>query len=78
MTEEKDYNEQGTEEMDQIRQEIKKMDRCKQETEETGQNRQEELNDDSLESLLEEQSRSQVRSDYRRSLGSENRRRYME
>ena len=33
---------------------------------------------DSLELMLEEQSRSQVRSDYRRSLGSENRRRYIE
>jgi hypothetical protein len=33
---------------------------------------------DSLESALEEQFRNQVRSDYRRSLGSENRRRYME
>jgi hypothetical protein len=39
---------------------------------------QEELKEDSLESMLEEQSRNQVRSDYRRSLGSENRRRYME
>ncbi|WP_410510026.1 Nif3-like dinuclear metal center hexameric protein [Methanosarcina hadiensis] len=34
--------------------------------------------EDSLEVILEEQSRNQVRSDYRRSLGSENRRRYME
>jgi hypothetical protein len=33
---------------------------------------------DSLELMLEEQARSQVRSDYRRSLGNENRRRYME
>jgi hypothetical protein len=39
---------------------------------------QEELKEDSLESMLEEQCRNQVRSDYRRSLGSENRRRYME
>jgi hypothetical protein len=31
---------------------------------------QEELKEDSLESMLEEQSRNQVRSDYRRSLGS--------
>jgi hypothetical protein len=38
----------------------------------------EESENDSLESILEEQARSQVRSDYRRSLGSENRRRYME
>jgi hypothetical protein len=37
-----------------------------------------EAENDSLESMLEEQARSQVRSDYRRSLGSENRRRYME
>jgi dinuclear metal center YbgI/SA1388 family protein len=47
---------------------IDKKDRCEQE----------ELNGDSLESMLKEQSRNQVRSDYRRSLGSENRRRYME
>lgn len=33
---------------------------------------------DSLELILEEQSRNQIRSDYRRSLGSENRRRYLE
>jgi len=33
---------------------------------------------DSLESLLEAKSRNQVRSDYRRSLGNEYRRRYME
>lgn len=33
---------------------------------------------DSLELILEEQSRTQIRSDYRRSLGSENRRRYIE
>ncbi len=78
MTEEKDYSRQGTEEKDQSRWEIKKMDRSKKETEEMDQNRQEELNDDSLESMLEEQSRCQVRSDYRRSLGNENRRRYME
>jgi hypothetical protein len=39
---------------------------------------QEEVSSDSLESILEEQARNQVRSDYRRSLGSENRRRYME
>lgn len=45
-----------------------KKDRCEQE----------ELNEDSLESMLDEQARNQVRSDYRRSLGSENRRRYME
>jgi hypothetical protein len=39
---------------------------------------QEEVNDDSLDSILEKQARNQVRSDYRRSLGNENRRRYME
>lgn len=33
---------------------------------------------DSLELMLEERSRSQIRSDYRRSLGNENRRRYLE
>jgi hypothetical protein len=33
---------------------------------------------DSLESLLEEEFRNQVRSDYRRSLGNEYRRRYQE
>jgi hypothetical protein len=39
---------------------------------------QEETNGDSLESILEAQARNQIRSDYRRSLGSENRRRYIE
>jgi len=39
---------------------------------------QEESGKDSLELMLEEQSRSQVRSDYRRSLGNEYRRRYLE
>jgi hypothetical protein len=39
--------------------------------------REEEIKD-SLESLLEEKSRNQIRSDYRRSLGNEYRRRYME
>ncbi len=46
--------------------------------EEKNRCRQEELKYDPLESMLEEQSRNQVRSDYRRSLGSEYRRRYME
>lgn len=78
MTEEKDYNRQETDKKDQSRREKEKMDRNKQDIEETDQNRQEELNGDSLESMLEEQSRSQVRSDYRRSLGNEYRRRYME
>jgi hypothetical protein len=40
--------------------------------------KQEETGKDSLESRLEEQSRNQIRSDYRRSLGNENRRRYLE
>lgn len=43
-------------------------DRCEQEKDK----------DDFLESVLEEQARNQVRSDYRRSLGNEHRRRYME
>jgi hypothetical protein len=37
-----------------------------------------EINDDSLDSILYEQARKQVRSDYRRSLGNEHRRRHME
>lgn len=47
-------------------------------TEEKDRCEREEAKKDSLELILEEQSRNQVRSDYRRSLGSENRRRYME
>ncbi len=47
-------------------------------TEEKDRCEQEEVKNDSLESILEEQSRKQVLSDYRRSLGNENRRRYME
>ena len=39
---------------------------------------QKETDGDSLDSILEEQARNQVRSDYRRSLGNEHRRRYME
>ncbi|MFZ2498580.1 Nif3-like dinuclear metal center hexameric protein [Methanosarcina sp.] len=39
---------------------------------------QKEMKKDSMESMIEEQSRNQVRSDYRRSLGSESRRKYME
>lgn len=46
--------------------------------EEKENNDQEKADDDSLDSILEDQARNQVRSDYRRSLGSENRRRYME
>lgn len=57
-----------TEEEDQSRKEI----------EEKYQFKQKELKDDPVESMLEAQSRSQVRSDYRRSLGNEYRRRYME
>ncbi|KKG10187.1 Nif3-like dinuclear metal center hexameric protein [Methanosarcina sp. 2.H.A.1B.4] len=40
--------------------------------------KQEEPGKESLEFMLEEQSRNQIRSDYRRSLGNENRRRYLE
>lgn len=40
--------------------------------------KQEEPGKGSLESMLEEQSRNQIRSDYRRSLGNEYRRRYLE
>ncbi len=47
-------------------------------TEEKDRCEQEEAKGDSLESILEEQARNQVRSDYRRSLGNEHRRRYME
>jgi len=65
-----------TEEKDPVRQNIEEIDMSKQKIE--TRSRQEELKDDSLESMLEEQSRSQVRSDYRRSLGNEYRRRYME
>jgi dinuclear metal center YbgI/SA1388 family protein len=44
----------------------------------TKKGKKEENEKDSLELILEEQSRNQIRSDYRRSLGSENRRRYIE
>jgi hypothetical protein len=47
-------------------------------TEEKDRCGKEEANSDSLELILEEQARNQVRSDYRRSLGNESRRRYME
>lgn len=57
-----------TEEKDQDRAEMMKKD----------QNIKEEIKENSLESILEEQSRNQIRSDYRRSLGGENRRRYMD
>ena len=40
--------------------------------------KQEETGKGSLEFMLEEQSRNQIRSDYRRSLGNENHRRYLE
>lgn len=55
-----------------------KKDQSRQDIGEKDQSRQEGLKEDSLESMLEEQSRNQVRSDYRRSLGNESRRRYME
>ncbi len=44
----------------------------------TSHHKQETAGTDPLELMLEEQARNQVRSDYRRSLGSESRRRYME
>lgn len=43
-----------------------------------GDGKKKEDKTDSLELILEEQSRNQIRSDYRRSLGSETRRRYIE
>lgn len=46
--------------------------------EEKDKNIEKNIKEDSLESTLEEQLRNQVRSDYRRSLGNEYRRRYME
>jgi len=67
-----------TEEKDQSRPDIGKKDQDRPETKEKDKNIGEELKEDSLESMLIEQSRSQIRSDYRRSLGNENRRRYME
>ncbi|HEY3362750.1 MAG TPA: hypothetical protein VGK06_13295 [Methanosarcina sp.] len=48
------------------------------EIEEKDLSKKKELKEDSVESILEEQLRNQVRSDYRRSLGNEFRRRYME
>jgi len=47
-------------------------------TKEKNHCKREEETKDSLESLLEEESRNQVRSEYRRSLGNEYHRRYME
>jgi len=47
-------------------------------TEEKDRCEQDEADGESLESILEIQARNQVRSDYRRSLGNEYRRRYME
>lgn len=67
-----------TEEKDQSRPNIGKKDQNRPDVGKEDQNRQEELNDDSLESMLVEQSKNQIRSDYRRSLGNEYRRRYME
>jgi len=46
--------------------------------EEEGSCKQKETGKDSLELILEKQSRNQIRSDYRRSLGNENRRKYIE
>ncbi|MCC4771808.1 Nif3-like dinuclear metal center hexameric protein [Methanosarcina sp. DH2] len=45
---------------------------------EEGSCKQEETGKDSLELILEKQLRNQIRSDYRRSLGNENRRKYIE
>ncbi|AKB54001.1 MULTISPECIES: hypothetical protein [Methanosarcina] len=67
MTEEKDQNRPNIGKKDQNRPDVGKED----------QSMQEELSDDSLESMLVEQSKNQIRSDYRRSLGNEYRRRYM-
>lgn len=78
MREEKGCNRLETEEKDPDWLEKEKMYRSKGKTEEEDQNRSEDLEAESLELMLEEQSRSQVRSDYRRSLGNEYRRRYME
>lgn len=78
MTEKKNCSRLETEEGDQNGQEIEEMDRSKHKIEEKDQNKLEEYTEDSLELMLGEQLRSQVRSDYRRSLGNENRRRYME
>jgi len=78
MIEKKNCNRLETEERDQNKKEIEEMERSKHKIEEEDQNKLEEYTEDSLELMLVEQSRSQIRSDYRRSLGSENRRRYME
>lgn len=51
---------------------------CRPKNEEKEPCNQEETGKDSLELMLEEQSRNQVRSDYRRSLGNEYGRRYLE
>lgn len=78
MAEKKDQSRQDVGEKDQSRQDIGEKDQNRLEIREKNQNRQEGLKEDSLESMLEEQSRNQVRSDYRRSLGNEYCRRYME
>lgn len=67
-----------TEKKDQSRPDLGKKDENRAEIKEKNKNMEDELTEDSLESMLEEQSRNQVRSDYRRSLGNESRRRYME
>jgi hypothetical protein len=78
MIEEKDQIGKEIEEKDNNRKEIEEKDNSRKEIEEKDKSREEELKEDSVELLLEEQSRNQVRSDYRRSLGNEYRRRYME
>lgn len=67
-----------TEKKDQSRPDLGKKDENRAEIKKKNKNMEDELTEDSLESMLEEQSRNQVRSDYRRSLGNESRRRYME
>lgn len=66
------------EEKDQSRLNIGKKDQNRPDVGKENQSKQEELSEDSLESMLVEQSKNQIRSDYRRSLGNEYRRRYME
>ncbi len=58
--------------------EKRKEEKEREEEKITSHHKQETTGTDPLELMLEEQARNQVRSDYRRSLGSESRRRYME
>lgn len=44
----------------------------------SGTKKTESIDDETLEQLLKEQMQNQIRSDYRRSLGKEHQRRYME